>query len=113
MWAAYAFAGRPTPVEPEAFKVVGALDLSFMGPALALGGILLWQRASWGYIISAVAGIQGSLYLLVLVCNSVVAVHRGLVHPPGEIPVWGTLAAVTAGATLLLLVKVRPCDSKA
>jgi hypothetical protein len=35
MWAAYAFAGRPTPIEPEAFKVVAALDLCLMGPALA------------------------------------------------------------------------------
>jgi hypothetical protein len=113
MWAAYAFAGRPTPVEPEAFKVVAALDLSLMGPALALGGILLWRRAAWGYLISAIAGIQGSLYLLVLVCNSIVAVHRGLVYSPGEIPVWGTLAAFTAGATLLLLTNVRPWDSQA
>ena len=113
MWAAYAFASRPTPVEPEAFKVVAALDLSLMGPALALGGILLWRRAAWGYVISALAGIQGSLYLLVLVCNSVVAVRRGLVYPPGEIPVWGTLATFTAGATLLLLANVGPWDSKA
>ena len=112
MWAAYAFAGRPTPVEPEAFKVVAALDLSLMGPALALGGILLWRRAAWGYVIAAIAGIQGSLYLLVLVCNSVVAIHRGLVYPPGETPVWGTLAAFTAGATLLLLLNVRPWDSR-
>jgi hypothetical protein len=44
MWGAYVFAGRPLPIEPEAFKVVAALDLSLMVPALALGGALLWTQ---------------------------------------------------------------------
>ena len=34
LWAAYVFAGRPTPVEPEAFRLVAALDLSLMGDDL-------------------------------------------------------------------------------
>jgi hypothetical protein len=41
MWAAYVFTGRPTPVEPEAFKLVAALDISFMATGLTLGGVLL------------------------------------------------------------------------
>ena len=49
MWAAYVFAGRPTPTpEPEAFKLVAALDLTLMMPALALGGVLLWRRRPMG-----------------------------------------------------------------
>ena len=44
MWAAYIFAGQPTPIEPEAFKLVAALDITIMVPALALGGVLLWRR---------------------------------------------------------------------
>ena len=77
-WAAYAFAGRPTPVETEAFKLVAALDLTLMVPALGLGGYLLFRRKSWGYVISSLAGVQASLYLLVLSVNSVVAMQRGL-----------------------------------
>src|SRR5688572_29267924 len=76
MWAAYAFAGRATPVEPEAFKLVAALDLSMMVPALVFGGVLLWRKQPWGYIIAAVAGIQGALYLMVLSVNSIVAIER-------------------------------------
>ena len=38
MWAAYVFAGRPTPVEPEAFKLVAALDTSIMVSLMAFGG---------------------------------------------------------------------------
>jgi hypothetical protein len=107
MWAAYAFAGRPTPVEPEAFKLVAALDLSMMATALVAGGVLLWRKIAWGYVIASIAGIQGALYLMVLSVNSVVAIERGLAKAPGELPLWGTLAALTTAAVLLLLLHAR------
>jgi hypothetical protein len=107
LWAAYVFAGRPTPVEPEAFKVVAALDLSLMAPALAAGGVLLLLRRPWGPVVAAIAAVQGSLYLLALSAGSIVAVRRGLAASPGELPIWGTLLACTAAATLLLLAHVR------
>jgi hypothetical protein len=107
MWAAYIFAGRPTPVEPEAFQVVAAIDLAIIVPLLMFGGILLWRRHSWGYIVAAIASILSTLYLIVLSANSFVAIQRGTADAPGEIPVWGTLALLTATATLLLLSNVR------
>ena len=112
MWAAYVFAGRPTPVEPEAFKLVAALDLSIIVPVLTVGGALLWQRHLWGYVIAAIASIQASLYLLVLSVNSLGAIRRGLAESPGELPVWGTLAMLTTAAGLLLLANVRSERSK-
>ena len=72
-------------------------------PALTSGGLLLWRRHPWGYVIAAIASIQGSLYLLVLSVNGVVLIHRGLAAAPGEVPVWGTLLVVTATAAVLLL----------
>ena len=107
MWAAYVFAGQPTPVEPEAFKLVAALDITIMVPALAFGGVLLWRRRAWGYIVAAIAGIQGSLYLLVLSTNSVVQILYGLAEAPGELPQWGALAVTTSAVTGLLLANVR------
>ena len=38
VWAAHIFAGMPTPIEPEAFKLVAALDVSIMVTALVTGG---------------------------------------------------------------------------
>lgn len=108
LWAAYVFAGRPTPVEPEAFKVVAALDLSVMVPALTAGGILLWRRQPWGPVVAAIASIQGALYLLVLSVNAIVAIRRGLVPAPGELPIWGTLLLITTAVAALLLANVRP-----
>lgn len=104
LWAAYVFLGRPTPVEPEAFKLVAALDLSLMVPMLIFGGVRLWQRRPWGVAVSAVASIQGALYLLVLSVNSIVAFHRGLAAAPGELPIWGTLALITGSVAVTLLV---------
>jgi hypothetical protein len=73
-----------------------------MTPPLAIGGILLSRRQAWGYVITAAAGVQASLYLLVLSINSIIFVVRGLSEPPGEIIVWSSLAAMTVAATLLL-----------
>ena len=107
MWAAYVFAGRPTPVDPEAFKIVAALDLALMVPALIAGSVLLWRRNPWGYMIAAIASIQGALYLLVLSVNSIVAIQRGLASAPGELPIWGTLTIVTTAIALVLLTNLR------
>jgi hypothetical protein len=103
MWGAYAFAGRPTPIEPEAFKVVAALDLSFMVPMLTVGGVLLWRRRAWGYVIATIAAIQDALYLLVLSVNSAVTISRGVAAAPGEVPIWSPLTIFTALAAILLL----------
>ncbi len=114
MWAAYVFADRPTPVDTAAFKIVAALDLALMVPALTCGGVLLWNRRPWGFVLASVAGLQGALYLIVLSVNSVVAIRRGLTAAPGELPFWAPLVIATSAATGLLLANVRdaPCESQ-
>ena len=107
MWGAYVFAEQPTPVEPEAFKLVAALDLSLMVPALLGGGVLLWQKMPWGYVISAIASVQGALYSFVLSVNSSIAIHRGLTPAPGELPIWGPLAVLTTTTAVVLLAHIR------
>ena len=61
----------------------------------------------WGYLIAAIASIQGALYLLVLSVNAAVAIQRGLATAAGELPVWGTLALFTAAMACLVLARVR------
>ncbi len=107
-WAAYVFAGRPTPVEPEVFKLVAALDLSLMVPVLTLGGVLLWRREPWGYVVAAIASIQTALYLFVLSFNAIVLIRRGLADAPGELPIWGPLTILTTTVACVLWANVRP-----
>jgi hypothetical protein len=107
MWAAYVFFGRPTPVDPDAFRLVAALDLSLMAPALVSSGMLLWRGRPWGVVLAAIAGVQGSLYLAVLSINSLIAIGRGLAAGRRELVIWGPLAAVTVLVTVLLLSSVH------
>jgi hypothetical protein len=103
MWAAYVFVGRPTPVEPEAFRLVAALDLAVLAPALGFGGVLIWTRQPWAVVVGPMVAILGALYLVVLSVNSLIAIRRGFVAFPGELPLWATLAAITTAAALVLL----------
>lgn len=107
VWAAHVFAGKPTPIAVEAFKLVAALDMTIMVPALLAGGVLLWKRSTWGFALAAMASIQGALYLLVLTVNTLFSFQRGLTKPPGELPIWGSLALFTSVAAILLLLNAR------
>jgi hypothetical protein len=57
---------------------------------------------------SAISGVQGALYLLVLSVNSVVSFSRWLSTAPGELPLWTSLGVVTGAAAAVLLVNARP-----
>lgn len=103
MWGLHVIANRPSPGSPEVFRLVAALDLGIMVPALAIGGVLLWNRKPLGYSLSATAGIQAALYLFVLSVNSALAIHRGLAQWPGELPMWAPLCAATFASVLWLL----------
>jgi hypothetical protein len=113
MWARHVFAAAPLPGGPEMFRLVAAMDLSFMLPALMLGGALLWRRGAWGLPVASLALVQGALYLLVLSVNSLVAVVRGVVPWPGELPVWGTMCVATSIAALALVAGVRTAPQSA
>ena len=103
MWMLHVFANRPAPGSPEVFRLVAALDLGFMVPALSIGGVLLWRRKPWGYVLGCIAGIQAALYLFVLVVNSTFAIHSGITQWPGELPIWIPLCAATSTCVLVLL----------
>jgi hypothetical protein len=103
MWALHVFADRPAPGSPEVFRLVAALDLGFMVPALATGGVLLWRRVQLGYALSALAAVQATLYLFVLSVNSALAIQRGLAQWPGELPIWAPLCIATGACVFVLL----------
>lgn len=102
MWAAHVFAGRPAPGGSDVFRLVAALDLTLMVPALALGGTLLWRDAPRATAIAATASIQGALYLLVLSLNSVLLARQGLAART-EVLTWAPLALGTGAAAVALL----------
>jgi hypothetical protein len=107
VWAAHVFAGRALPLESDAFRLVAALDLSFMVPTLAGGGILLLRRRAWGVVLAAIGSVQAALYLLVLSTNSVIAMTRTNASTAGELPIWGSLAILTTVLAATLFASLR------
>ena len=108
MWAAHVFKGVPTPVQPDKFRLVAALDLTCVVPALTIGGGLLWRRKALGYVIAPIGSLFAALYLLVLSAGSAVVIGEGLAQAPGELPIWLGLFVVMVGIAGTLFANVDP-----
>jgi hypothetical protein len=106
-WAGHVFKGSALPVEEPFFRLVAALDLGLMVPALAIGGLLLFSNHPLGFLLGPAVAIQSALYLLVLTVNSIVFLKNGLVDPPGEAPIWGLLCLATSIAVAIFLWNLR------
>lgn len=71
--------------------IVPALDLSLLVPWLVLGGVWIWKRKPWGYVLSSMMIVKGVLYNLVLTAASLSSVQAGFPESAAEIPLWGIL----------------------
>jgi hypothetical protein len=108
LWAAHVFAGMPIATGTEAFKIVAAIDLTTLVPALGLGGVLLWTGHEAGPVIGGGAATMGALYLCVLLTNSLVLWFAGHAEGPGEAPIWAALLAGTLIAAAAILRRLPP-----
>jgi len=105
-WIAHSFFNGKLPVEAAAFRLVAVLDLVIIVNMMLISGIALLRKKMIAFIIGPIIGIQGSLYLLILAVNSLlISVNQHTVS--GELPVWGTLFAVTLAGTVSLLSSGR------
>jgi hypothetical protein len=89
-------------------NVVPALDFSMVIPWLVLGGIWLWQRRPWGYVISAIMIVKGAVYMLSLTAASISPVMAGFPEAASEIPLWGTLCVGFLIASGFFFGKMKP-----
>jgi hypothetical protein len=88
-------------------NIVPALDLTLLVPWLALGGIWLWQRKPWGYVLSGILVVKGLVYTLVLAGAGYSAVQAGFPEAAAEIPLWGSLCLGFAAALGVMLYHRR------
>ena len=112
MWADVVFRGHAPPIDTDAFTLVAALDLTVMVPILIVSGGLLLFRRPHGCWIGIAAGVQASMYLVVLSVNSALAARSGHLDAASELAAWGTLAVLT-GAIAALLVRQLPAGPPA
>lgn len=102
-WAAYVFGGQVPSIGAEPFGLVASMDLTFIVPFMLLGGVLLWKRNPWGYVIGSMMAIKGMTYTLSLTASSVVSATRAVDGAAAQIPIWGGWTLLGAVMVWLLL----------
>ncbi len=72
-WVKFLLTGHVPDVNGSqyAYQVIAAVDLSFMVPLQISAAYLLWRRRPWGYVLGAVALVQGAIYTAVMAMVSV------------------------------------------
>ena len=88
-------------------SVVFALDLTLLVPAMVLGAVWVWQRKAWGYILTGISLINGTLYTLVLTSGALFGTYRGIEGLVGEIPLWATLTLLGLTMNAVFFARIR------
>lgn len=107
-WASFMLTGTTPDIGEEAFRLIAAMDLTFMVPWLLVGAVLLMRRRPWGYVISSIIITKGATYTLVLTVTSTVAALRGVEGTLEQIPIWAAWTLAGALALWGLLANLRP-----
>ena len=88
--------GHPT-------NLVAALDLPFVVLPSAVGGVGLWRRRPWGYVLAAVMLVKGAVYMLALSAAMLAGAAAGMAEDVSAIGLWGSIGvACLAGAVAML-----------
>ncbi len=91
--------------------VVFAVDLTLLIPSLIVSGVLLWQKKSWGPILSSVVLVKATAYGLALINMTVLSYRNtGIVDP--FISLWIVLTAGCAASLILLIRNIRDLPSE-
>jgi hypothetical protein len=110
MSAGFLWTGKvPQPIVASGHPtgVVFALDLSLMVPGMLLGGLWLFRRRPWGYVLAAIMNVKGAGYTLALAIASLTATRAGIPDAAGQIPFWLSLSLASLVATVLMLGNLK------
>lgn len=92
-------------------NIIAALDLSMVVSVFALGGIWLWQRLPWGYVLGAIVNIKGAIYTLALMAATISAAQAG-VGNAAQVPLWVFLSIGSLISSWLLLGNMNPVGTQ-
>lgn len=103
----FAFKGQVPELGEGPFRLIAALDLSFVVTPVAIGAVWLWQRRGWGFIIAVVLNVKGAIYSALLAIGSLSsgAISQG--GGDGLLGLWIFLALGSLGSLIMLLKNVQ------
>jgi len=84
-------------------SMVHMLDLSVVLPTGALAALWLWRRKAWGYLLAAIFLVMGAISGCAILAADPLAATMGLPALPGQSPVFGIWAFLSALGVALLL----------
>jgi uncharacterized membrane protein (DUF2068 family) len=100
--SAYATGNPPASLDHYTTLELAALELGIMVPLHFVGGVFLWRRKAWGYLISTCLAFTSSMVFIALSVSSVLlylSFGRGAAFDMG-LPI--TLALVATGFSLVI-----------
>lgn len=101
LWFGYIFLNGKLPVSSNEFRLVASLDLVIIVSLMIISGVSILKRKLFGYITGSIIGIQGTLYLLILVINSIIiSIKQSIIS--AELPIWLALFSICCTGTVLL-----------
>lgn len=102
-WYRYVATGKTIDAGPDAMRLIATMDLTVIVPSMISGGVLLWLRRPWGYVVAALGSVLGATYALVLTASTLVGWRMGLPGMAEQLPLWGALAFVLGVTTAVFL----------
>lgn len=110
-WAGLVFMGKSIDVGPEVARLIAALDLSIMVPSLVAGGVLLWRKNDWGWVLAPMASILSATYMLVLTVSSLLSARASIPGAAAQVPLWAALMTMLALVSAVLVRNAAPRGS--
>jgi hypothetical protein len=102
-WLKFVFTGKVPEVngDPNAYRVIATVDLSFMVSLLIPAACWLWRRRPWGFTLGVIFNVQGAMYTAVMTAVCVF----GWTAAPGShlVSWWFVSCIVSCTASLLCL----------
>lgn len=88
-------------------SIVFALDLVIVVPAMAVGGVLLWKRHPWGFLLGSILMVKSVTYALALLGMSASQAHEHIKDAWGFAPFAALFLVGGLLGTLALLHNLR------
>ncbi len=104
---AFAITGTMPELGDEPFRLIAALDLSFVVAPVAIGAVWLWARGGWGFVIAVILNVKGAIYAGLLALGSLAAGPVAAGGGDGLLGLWTFFVVGSLASLVLLLANMR------
>lgn len=93
-------------------NLISALDLSLVVSFGLLGGVWLWKRQPWGYVLAVIWNVMAAVYMTALSAATVGVFQAGVSEDIMPIALWGPIGVGCLISFILLLTNMESSEHK-